>query len=137
MKTLLAFTLFAATACHHNTPDSSATSSTTPMTSTTATASTTEPEVDPTLPSWAPKSCVAYHAAVVHAVDCQALPQAKRDEIKMKYEAANTSWHGMQNAQQTDIDSVGSTCTAENQSVRAEYSGKCTISTTGAEHASR
>jgi hypothetical protein len=40
-----------------------------------------EAGVDPTVPSWLPKSCIAYHRAVVQAINCEAVDQGTRDEI--------------------------------------------------------
>jgi hypothetical protein len=81
--------------------------------------------VDPTLPSWAPKSCNAYHVVVVKAVDCPELDQARRDSIKNTYETQNTAWHQLQNADQSAIDQIGVDCTEGSQAVEAQAAGKC------------
>lgn len=81
--------------------------------------------VDPTLPSWAPKSCNVYHTEVVKAVDCSELDQATRDSIKAKYETQNTAWHNLQNAEQAQIDQIGTECTEETKAVQAQAAGKC------------
>jgi arginine decarboxylase-like protein len=83
--------------------------------------------VDPTLPSWAPRSCKAYHTVVVKAVDCTEMEQAARDEIKAKYEASNTAWHDLQDAKQEQIDQIGTACTADAQQLRGQAAGKCGI----------
>jgi len=81
--------------------------------------------VDPTLPSWAPRSCKAYHTAVVKAYDCTEIAQATRDDIKTKYEAANTSWHDLQDAQQSTIDQINILCTDDVKYVTSQAEGKC------------
>lgn len=81
--------------------------------------------VDPTLPSWAPRSCKAYHTAVVKAYDCTEIEQGTRDEIKTKYEAANTSWHDLQDAQQSTIDQINILCTDSAKYVSSQAAGKC------------
>lgn len=83
------------------------------------------PSVDPTLPSWLPESCNAYHKAVVQAIDCQAIDQAKRDEIKKTFGEASTSWKAEQNASDARIDEIGATCTTATESVRADIGQKC------------
>lgn len=84
-----------------------------------------EARVDPTLPSWLPESCVAYHKAVVQAIDCQALDQAKRDEIQKKFGEASESWKAEQNADKAKVDEVAATCTTATTSVRADLGEKC------------
>jgi predicted lipoprotein len=81
--------------------------------------------IDPTLPSWAPRSCKAYHTAVVKAYDCTEIAQATRDDIKAKYEAANTSWHDLQDAQQSTIDQINILCTDDVKYVTSQAEGKC------------
>ncbi len=81
--------------------------------------------VDPTLPSWAPASCKAYHTAVVKAYDCTEVAQATRDDIKNKYEAANKSWHDLQDAQQSTIDQINMLCTEDVKYVQSQAEGKC------------
>jgi hypothetical protein len=81
--------------------------------------------VDPTLPSWAPKSCAEYHTAVVKAHDCNEIDQATRDDIKNKYEAANTSWHELRDAQQSTIDQINILCTDSVKYVSSQAEGKC------------
>lgn len=81
--------------------------------------------VDPTLPSWAPKSCKAYHTAVVKAFECNEIEQATRDDIKNKYEAANTSWHDLQDARQETIDQIQLLCAEDVKYVHSQADGKC------------
>src|SRR4051812_25887520 len=57
-----------------------------------------QPSVDPTVPSWAPKSCLAYHKVTVEAMGCTAIEQSKRDAIQREYGAASQSWKAMENA---------------------------------------
>ena len=118
MKTLIACVLFAATACSHDSE---------PAQPTTAAAGTpgAEDAVDPTLPSWAPRSCKAYHAAVIHLAGCTQVAQDVRDRVSAKYDADNKSWHDMQNASQADLDQVKLTCGDEAASVKAQLTNDC------------
>lgn len=81
--------------------------------------------VDPTLPSWAPHSCKAYHAAVVNLAGCTQVAQDVRDRVSAKYDADNKSWHDMQNASQTDLDQVKLSCGDEAASVKAQITNDC------------
>lgn len=83
--------------------------------------------VDPTLPSWAPKSCKGYHTVVVKAVDCTEIDQASRDQIKSKYEASDTAWHNLQNATQAQIDEIAAACKTDHDHVHDTAAGKCGI----------
>ena len=51
-----------------------------PQTATT-TSGGTDHAVDPTVPSWTPKSCIAYHKVTIEALDCPAIEQSTRDQI--------------------------------------------------------
>ncbi len=83
--------------------------------------------VDPTLPSWAPKTCTSYHTVVVKAVDCPEIDQGTRDSIKAKYEAQNTAWHELQNAPPERITEIGTECKTDHDTVHAQAAGKCGI----------
>jgi hypothetical protein len=85
----------------------------------------TEPSVDPTVPSWLPQSCFAYHKAVVQAIDCQAVDQTKRDEIKNTFDAKSVSWKAEQHGDKARVDEIGATCTSATQSIRADIGEKC------------
>jgi hypothetical protein len=84
-----------------------------------------EASVDPTVPSWLPPSCIAYHKAVVQAIDCQAVDQTKRDNIKNTFDATSVSWKAEQNADKARVDEIGATCTTSTESVRADIADKC------------
>ncbi len=84
-----------------------------------------EPMVDPTMPSWVPASCNAYHKAVVEALSCDAIEQGKRDEIRQAFDAASTTWKAEQDATPARVEEVGAACTSSGESVRAEITGKC------------
>jgi hypothetical protein len=120
MKTLIACALFAVAACSHHSEPAEPTQ---PSAGATATAG--DDAVDPTLPSWAPHSCKAYHAAVVNLVGCTQVAQDVRDRVSAKYEADNKSWHNMQNASQTDLDQVKLSCGDEAASVKAQITSDC------------
>jgi len=112
MKSLLSLALVLSACSHHADPQTPAQ----------IVASNT---VDPTLPSWAPKSCTAYHVAVVKAVGCEELPQPMRTSIKVRYEAANNAWHDLRNAQLETIDQIGLLCAADVTYVQSQSSGRC------------
>ena len=116
MKTLIACALFAsfAVGCSHDAPPPQA-----PLPVATADG------VDPTLPSWAPKSCAEYHTAIVKFSHCGDLALDLRDKVSAKYDADNKSWHDMVNASQSDLDQVKLSCTDEAASVNAQMTGKC------------
>jgi hypothetical protein len=115
---LLTVLVLALAACGHSDSKKS-------NTTTASTMASDDDTVDPTLPSWAPKSCNAYHTAVVKAVDCTELDQGTRDSIKTKYETQNTDWHNLQNAEQAQIDQIGLDCTEGKKTVQAQATGKC------------
>ena len=120
MKTLIACVLFSLTACSH---DSQVKEPAQPTT--TEANAGGENAVDPTLPSWAPRSCKAYHAAVIHLVGCTQVAQDVRDKVSAKYDADNKAWHDMQNASQADLDQVKLACGDEAASVKAQLTNDC------------
>lgn len=83
-----------------------------------------QPEVDPTVPSWAPKTCIAYHRAVVQAVDCTAVAQDKRDAIRAKYEADSAGWKTAE-ATPAKVDEVRGYCETAAASVRGDIGTSC------------
>jgi hypothetical protein len=121
MKMLIACALFAVAACSHDSKPAQEPAQPT------ATAGTpgAEDAVDPTLPSWAPHSCKAYHAAVIHLAGCTQVAQDVRDRVSAKYDADNKAWHDMQNASQTDLDQVKLACGDEAASVKAQLTNDC------------
>jgi len=116
MKTLLASILLTLAACGGSNSSTAAQS---------PTGGTGEPSVDPTVPSWLPESCLAYHKAVVQAVDCQAVDQRKRDEIQNTFGATSASWKAEQHTDKAKVDEIGATCTTATESVRADIGAKC------------
>src|SRR3954469_16110682 len=84
-----------------------------------------EASVDPTVPSWLPPSCLAYHRAVVRAIDCQAVDQSKRDSIKTTFDQTSVNWKAEQNADNARVEEIGATCTTATESVRADIADKC------------
>lgn len=86
---------------------------------------TTEARVDPTVPSWLPQSCLAYHKAVVQAINCEAVDQTTRDEIQKAYGDKSSSWKAEQNADSARVDEIGATCTTATGTVRADIGQKC------------
>ena len=123
MKTLIASLLFASVvACSHHDAEPAA-----PMMagSNTEAATATDPDVDPTMPSWAPPSCKAYHTAVVKLAGCTDLAQDLRDKVSAKYDADNKAWHNLTNAQQSDLDQVKTSCSEQAASVKAQMTPSC------------
>jgi hypothetical protein len=93
--------------------------------STSASGAEADPAVDPTLPSWAPRSCTDYHAAVVKLVACEAVPQDTRDAAKAKYDADHAKWQAMQDEPQGAIEEVRQACADDAKAVGDQMSGKC------------
>lgn len=123
MKTLIASLLFAVlvsgAACSHHGAQPA-----TPTTGSNAEAAT-DPDIDPTLPSWAPASCKGYHTNVVKLAACTDIGQDVRDKVAAKYDADNKSWQGLTNAQQSDLDQVKASCSDQAASVKAQMTGHC------------
>ena len=121
MKSLIVISALVFGACSHHSNDP-----TTPSgSSNTASSTDTDPTVDPTLPSWAPRSCTGYHAAVVRLIDCEAVPQATRDAVKAKYEADHAKWQAMQEQPQGAIEEVRQSCASDAMAAREQMNGKC------------
>lgn len=111
MKSLVASMLLVLAAC-----GGSSKSSTTPP---------ADDSVDPTVPSWLPASCIAYHKAVVQALDCAAVEQATRDRIKATFDETSVSWKAEEHASAARIEEVGAACTDATDAVRADIAGSC------------
>ena len=121
MKTLIITSALFFAACSHHSNDA-----TTPSgPSTVASGGDSDPSVDPTLPSWAPRSCTGYHAAVVELIDCEAVPQETRDATKAKYDADHVKWQAMQDQPQGAIEEVRQGCADDAKAVREKLNGKC------------
>lgn len=108
-------------ACSHHSNDAKAPGGT----STAASDNDQEPPVDPTLPSWAPRSCSGYHAAVVKLIDCEAVSQDTRDAAKSKYDAEHAKWQAMQDAPQGAIEEIRQSCADDTKAVRDQMNEKC------------
>ncbi|MBC7976018.1 MAG: hypothetical protein H7138_13685 [Myxococcales bacterium] len=122
MKSLIVMSALLFGACSHQNKDA-----TTPSGSATSAsgAGAEDPMVDPTLPSWAPRSCRVYHAAVVKLVGCEGVAQEARDSAKAKYDADHAKWQAMQDQEQAALDAVGQGCTDDAASVRAQLTDAC------------
>jgi len=81
--------------------------------------------VDPTLPSWAPKTCKDYHTAVVKFSHCGDIALDLRDKVSAQYDADNKSWHNLTDAKQSDLDQVKLACGDQAASVTAQMSATC------------
>ena len=125
MKLTLA--LFALVACSHQEPAATTPPATSPAQPTeTVAAADPEPMVDPTLPSWAPRSCSGYHAAVVRALDCDAIGATKRAQIKADYDVEHAKWVAMHDEAPETVNQVGETCQSDLKSLRVIYDAQCT-----------
>jgi hypothetical protein len=82
------------------------------------------------MPSWAPKSCLAYHKAVVQALECNAIDKAKRDQIQQAYGDASQAWKAEKDGTPAKVELVAAACERGTASVQADVSGKCTIDKT-------
>ncbi|MEO8548989.1 MAG: hypothetical protein ABI678_03425 [Kofleriaceae bacterium] len=120
MKTLIATALLAFAACHHDAAPQN------PTTGAGTETADSDPDVDPTLPSWAPPSCRGYHAWVVKFSACNEIEQAARDQVAATYDADNKKWHDMTNATAADLDQVKVSCGESRASVKSQMTGKCT-----------
>jgi hypothetical protein len=121
MKPLIVISALLFGACSHRSNDATAPSGP----STAASGPDTEPPVDPTLPSWAPRSCTGYHAAVVKLIDCDAVPQETRDAARSKYDADHAKWQAMQDVTQAAIEEVRQSCADDAKVVREQMNEKC------------
>jgi len=126
MKTTLALLVTGLLACSHSQPASQ-----TPATSTGSTTgaepATPANQVDPTLPSWAPKACHDYHTAVVNALACGEIAQATRDLIKKTYDERHASWQQLEDAPQGKIAEFAKQCTDDSALVHTEQVNKCGV----------
>ena len=110
-RLVIGLSLFVTAACSRDKP------------STTPTAE--ESMVDPTVPSWAPKSCLAYHAAVVRFVGCEQMDATARETTKANYEADSKSWQEMSNLPQGAIAEVDAKCTTDGEAISAQIDPAC------------
>jgi len=121
MKTLIVISALLFGACSHHSNDA-----TTPSApSTAASDDDSDPSVDPTLPSWAPRSCVRYHTAVVKLIGCEEVPQLTRDAAKVRYDADHAKWQAMQDQPQGAIEEVRQSCADDTKLVRGQLTERC------------
>jgi hypothetical protein len=86
-----------------------------------------QPRVDPTLPSWTPKSCVAYHKLTIEALDCPAIDQTKRDQIQKDYGDASQAWKAEQDAAPANVEQIAQACERSGESVQSDIAGNCAL----------
>ena len=126
----LAFTIAASEGC----ATAPTTTSTTPDPTASSTAMsatpTEDPMVDPTLPSWAPRSCSAYHVAIVRFVSCTLGDAARRETAREAYDATTRRWHEMHDLPQGAIEDVRASCATETGRIRALTDPNCPQTTT-------
>jgi len=108
MRSVL-FALIACAACHHDTaqfPQQAAD----PV----PTAATNEDidhlPADPTLPSWAPNECKAYHDAVIRFAECDAVSQESRNVVKTQYDTDDARWKAMHETPPGQLELVRGEC---------------------------
>ena len=121
MKTLIVASALLFAACSHHSND--ATTPSGPVA--TASDADSDPSVDPTLPSWAPRSCAGYHTAVVKLIGCEAVPRDTRDAAKTKYDADHAKWQAMQDQPQGAIEEVRQSCADDAKLVRGQLTESC------------
>ena len=114
---------FATTACSHHDP---APATPTPPDPSVAAADDPEtdpnvPAVDPTMPSWSPRSCNAYHVAVLHILDCDQIEPTKRAQIKAQYDLDHATWQAMHDEPLDAIAQVRDACKASWRSLHDQY----------------
>ena len=68
---------------------------------------------------------MAYHKAVVQAIDCQAVDQRTRDEIQKSFDVTSARWKAEDNADKAKVDEIGAICTSETANVRVDIGEKC------------
>jgi hypothetical protein len=115
---LLALVLFGA-ACHHDAAPQDPASAP-PVPTIANNDDIGDVPVDPTLPSWVPHSCTAYHAAVVKLAECDAVAQEARNTVKTQYDTDNAKWQAMHDQAPDAIDAVRASCTTSMQSVKGQ-----------------
>jgi hypothetical protein len=74
---------------------------------------------DPTLPSWAPRECTAYHAAVVRLAECDAVPEETRNVVKTQYDTDDARWRAMHDRAPEQLEYVRDDCRAAYEDVEA------------------
>jgi hypothetical protein len=116
---LLALALFGA-ACHHDTAPQDPASSPAPVPTTANNDDIGSMPVDPTLPSWVPRSCTAYHAAVVKLAECDAVSQEARNTVKTQYDTDNAKWQAMHGQAPDATEAVRASCTSSLQAVKGQ-----------------
>jgi hypothetical protein len=121
MKTVIVVSALFFVACSHHSSDATTPSGTRAA----ASEADSDPVVDPTLPSWAPRSCSNYHAAVVKLLGCEAVPRDARDAAKAKYDADHAKWQAMQEQPQGAIEDVRQSCADDAKTVRGQLTDSC------------
>jgi len=93
-----------------------------PASTTVSTADLDRMRVDPTMPSWAPQECTAYHDAVVRLVTCDAVSPTERNVSKTQYNVDNARWKAMHASgpdSLDELDSVRSDCRSAMRDIEA------------------
>ncbi len=115
---IVLFALVVAAACHHDTQQFPQSPDPTP------TAATNDDiehmPADPTLPSWAPRECVAYHTAVVQLAECDAVSQESRNVVKTQYDTDDARWKAMHDQPPEQVEYVRDDCRAASESVQSK-----------------
>jgi len=124
MKTLIVSSaLFFAACSHHN--NDATTPSAPSVAASDGDSDSDDPSVDPTLPSWAPRSCLRYHTAVVKLIGCETVPQLTRDAAKVRYDADHAKWQAMKDQPQGAIEEVRQSCADDAKLVRGQLTESC------------
>lgn len=121
----IAFIVLALAACSKDKPSTTAS----PGGGVAASGGGDNPDVDPTLPSWAPPSCVQYHKLTIQLGECTAMAQGDRDAITQQYQTRLAEWKALENAEQGQLDAVKQQCEAAVTELSAKKSTSCPAAT--------
>ncbi|HEY3805533.1 MAG TPA: hypothetical protein VGL61_23155 [Kofleriaceae bacterium] len=117
MRTTLLALLVTAAACHHDSSPQTPQMPPEPVPTAASNDNLGRMPADPTLPSWAPTECAAYHAAVVRFAECDAVAQASRNVVKTQYDTDDARWKAMHDQPPEQILYVRDNCRAAERAI--------------------
>jgi|HubBroStandDraft_6_1064221.scaffolds.fasta_scaffold406092_2 hypothetical protein len=112
------FALVVAAACHHDAQQFP--QSPEPVPTAASNDDVDHMPADPTLPSWAPRECTAYHDAVVRLAECDAISQESRNVVKTQYDTDDARWRAMHDQPPEQVEYVRDDCRAAAESIQAK-----------------
>jgi hypothetical protein len=119
MRTLL-FALVVATGCHHDASPQFPQPSPDPVPTAASNDDIEHMPADPTIPSWAPRECTAYHDAVVRFAECEAVSQESRNVVKTQYDTDNARWKALHDQPPEQLVYVRDDCRAAQRAVETK-----------------